>query len=155
MGSIRRVGFVNDSVIASELVKFLALNTEFDTIKKLVDENVKIRQECEDVKKDAKEATKSVSTLSNKLDDLKRYVEDTNKRLKTVESKQWCLQLGRKESSHKLSSPFGGTGETVVPLTHTAAQFKKFESSSIVVETGLIRQYKSLSIDLLFEDNPI
>ena len=88
MGSIRRVGFANDSVIASELVKFLALNTEFDTIKNLADENVKIRQECEDVKKDAKEATKSASTLSNKLDDLKRYVEGMNKRLKTAESKQ-------------------------------------------------------------------
>ena len=85
MAEIRKIGFTNDPVVSAELVKFLALNTEFDTIKKLVDENVKLKQECEQAKKDAKEATRAASIVANKLDDLKKHVETINKRVKIVE----------------------------------------------------------------------
>ena len=85
MTSIREIGFSNDPIVSSELVKFLSLNTEFDTIKRLADQNQVLRQEIEQAKKDVKESTKSASTTANKLDDLKRHVESMNKRLKTVE----------------------------------------------------------------------
>ena len=83
MTAIREIGFSNDPIVSSELVKFLALNTEFDTIKKLAEKNQVLRQEIEHVK----ESTKAASTTANKLDDLKRHVESMNKRLKSVDHK--------------------------------------------------------------------
>ena len=85
MTSIREIGFSNDPVVSSESVKFLALNNEFDTIKRLAEQNQVLRQEIEQAKKDVKESTKSAFTTANKLDDLKRHVKSMNKRLKTVE----------------------------------------------------------------------
>lgn len=85
MSTIRELGFENDTSVSSELVKYLAINTEFDTIKKLAVENANLKEEMASLKKDLQSAIKTASTLANKVDNVKVQVDNQSKRLKTLE----------------------------------------------------------------------
>ena len=85
MSSIRERGFENDVSVSSELVKYLAINTEFDTIKRLALENASLKEEINSLKKDLQSSIKTASTLANKVDNVKVQVDNQNKRLKAVE----------------------------------------------------------------------
>ena len=85
MSNIRETGMANDPSISSELVKYLAMNTEFDTIIRLKEENGQLKKEMIDLKKDLKEAQKAASTIGNKSDSLKSSLEALTRRVKTLE----------------------------------------------------------------------
>ena len=89
---IRRVGIMEHHLVASELVKFLAVNTGIEAIEKLqtqVDQGQKTIQEAA---KAAKEAGASAKTTANQLVDKlaaqTRLIEGLQRRLKALEDKK-------------------------------------------------------------------
>ena len=60
MMEIRKLGFKNDPAVSSELVKFLSLNQEFQSIKDLQDITKLMRDEVKDARKEAHSVDDSV-----------------------------------------------------------------------------------------------
>ena len=80
MNKIRETGLANDPSISNELVKYLAMNTEFDTIVKLKEENIQLKNELSEAKKELREVLKSVNTIGNKSDNLKNNLESLTRK---------------------------------------------------------------------------
>ena len=57
--------------VSTELVKFIAQNIDFESMKRAADEATNNRRLIEEAKKDAKEAIKTSATAANKIDQLK------------------------------------------------------------------------------------
>jgi hypothetical protein len=87
MASYKRLNFKNHPSIATELVKFLAINTSFEAIEKLTCKATVLELEIADFKKKVNEAVKTASSAANKSDESKKQTDLLSKRLSKLEEK--------------------------------------------------------------------
>ena len=85
MVEVTKIGFRDSPIVASELVKFLALNTGFDALETLTSSNDKLKAEVAELKKNAMAHTKAAQTNANKLNEQKSLIENLSKRLAKLE----------------------------------------------------------------------
>ena len=85
MRDIQRLNFENHPAVSNELVKFLAVNTEFDSIKTLQTQMTEIKVDITQMKKDISNIAKSQETIGNKTDQLKSEAAFLSKRVKALE----------------------------------------------------------------------
>ena len=86
MREIQDVGFTNHPIIANELVKFLAVNTEFQSVRDLQSVTGTLTNELNAVRKELGSLVKAHSTASNKHDALRSEITALTKRVKALES---------------------------------------------------------------------
>lgn len=94
MSDIHKMGFKNCPIVANELVKVLAKNTQVEAIDNLKGEVSSIRSEIGRIKSDASdlksktsESVKLANAANNKSDQIKDNVQNLSKRVKTLEDK--------------------------------------------------------------------
>jgi hypothetical protein len=83
----KRLNFKNHPSIATELVKFLAINTTSKAIDKLTTKSAYLELEVAEQKKQVKEAVKSASAAANKADEVKKLNGSLIKRITKLEEK--------------------------------------------------------------------
>jgi hypothetical protein len=83
----KRTGLENLHIVSSELVKFLLVNTGYESISGLESKVKLLESQSSDLQKLAKNAEKSALSAANKSDELKKVVEAMGKRLAKVEAK--------------------------------------------------------------------
>jgi len=88
MAEMTNLGFRDSPIVASELVKFLALNTGFDAIETLVKSNTTLKAEVAALTKAVAGNTKTIATAANKVDNFKNSIDAINKRLAKLEAKK-------------------------------------------------------------------
>jgi hypothetical protein len=71
MAEYKRLSFKNHPLVATELVKFLAINTSFEATKKLVTKSIVLEAEVASMKKEVASASKSAVSAANKADEAK------------------------------------------------------------------------------------
>jgi hypothetical protein len=87
MASYKRLNFKNHSLIATELVKFLAINTSFEAIDKVTAKAASLEIDVLEGKKQLAVANKAAASASNKADECKTKLDSFAKRLQTLEGK--------------------------------------------------------------------
>jgi len=87
MVEIEKLDFRNSPIITSELAKFLALNSNYESVEQLQKEIVKLNEGMSKSLKDAASAVKSVGTIGNNFDKSQKEIGALSKRVKTLESK--------------------------------------------------------------------
>jgi hypothetical protein len=87
MLAYKRLNFKNHPSIATELVKFLAINTSFEAIEKLTTQVACHQLEICDYKKNMAAATKSAASAANKADEAKKLFDQLLKRVAKLEAK--------------------------------------------------------------------
>ena len=85
MVEVTKIGFRDSPIVASELVKFLALNTGFDALEILTSSNDKLKAEVSELKKNAISASKTLGTNPKKINAQKSLIENLSKRLAKLE----------------------------------------------------------------------
>ena len=88
MAEMTNLGFRDSPIVASELVKFLALNTGFDAIETLMKSNTTLKAEVAALTKAVAGNTKTIATAANKVDNFKNSIDAINKRLAKLEAKK-------------------------------------------------------------------
>jgi hypothetical protein len=88
MAAYKRLNFKNHPSIATELVKFLAINTSFEAIEKLTLKAATLELDVREAKKASMEATKTAAAAANKCDEVKRVNDSLAKRLLKLEEKK-------------------------------------------------------------------
>ena len=95
MTDIHKTGFKNCPIVANELVKVLAKNTQVEAIDNLKGDVSAIRSElgrlksdATDIKSKANESVKLANAANNKSDQIKENVQNLSKRVKALEDKQ-------------------------------------------------------------------
>jgi hypothetical protein len=83
----KRLNFKNHPSIATELVKFLAINTSFEAIEKLTTQVAAHQLEICENKKSMAAATKSAMSAANKADEAKKLFDQLTKRVVVLEKK--------------------------------------------------------------------
>jgi hypothetical protein len=68
----KHLNFKNHPSIATELVKFLAINTSFEAIERVTDKVASLELEILDYKKQIAAAVKSAASAANKADEGKK-----------------------------------------------------------------------------------
>ncbi len=86
MARYKRNAYKDDPTVASELVKFLAINTGIEAIDRVVTEVEVMEVEVTTTKREATRASRAASTASNKVDELKKVVDALAKRVGRLES---------------------------------------------------------------------
>ena len=84
MRKIQRVNFENHLSVANELVKFLAINTEFDYLKMLQSQSDEFKTDISKLQKDVANIMKTQQTIANKTNQLKADASALSKRLKAL-----------------------------------------------------------------------
>jgi hypothetical protein len=87
MTEYKGLAFKNHPSVASELVKFLAINTSFEAINKLVGKVATLETDVTEAKKQVANAVKSASSAANKADDVKKLNTSLIKRIGKLEAK--------------------------------------------------------------------
>jgi hypothetical protein len=87
MASYKRLNFKNHPSIATELVKFLAINTSFEAIDKVTAKATSLEIDVLEGKKQLAAANKAAASASNKADECKTKLDSFAKRLQTLEGK--------------------------------------------------------------------
>ena len=85
MVEVTKIGFRDSPIVASELVKFLALNTGFDSLEALTTQNEKLKVEVAELKKTVTGTTRTLSTNANKLNEQKSLIDGLTRRLAKLE----------------------------------------------------------------------
>ena len=85
MREIQRLNFENHPAVANELVKFLAINTEFDSIKNLQTDVAQIQKDVTHALREISNILKTQQTIANKTDQLKNDAAALVKRVKALE----------------------------------------------------------------------
>jgi hypothetical protein len=83
----KQIGMDNLHVVPSELVKFLLVNTGYESISGLEIKVAFLEAQASELQKTARNSEKSVVMATNKLDELKKTCEALTKRLTKLESK--------------------------------------------------------------------
>jgi len=78
-------GFINLSIVSSELVKFLLINTGYESIKSLEEKVAGLEAVKADNEKALKAVVSSTTTSSKKLDTLSKLFAALKKRIKKLE----------------------------------------------------------------------
>eukprot|EP00978_Attheya_sp_CCMP212_P029986 scaffold108751_cov56-Attheya_sp.AAC.1 len=84
---IKGNNFKNDPLVSSKLVKFLAVNTGFESIDKLQREVTELKEKVFASAKAVNLAEKSAFLAANKADELKMFCDTLVKRVTTLEKK--------------------------------------------------------------------
>ena len=84
---IKALGFLNNPIVASELVEFLALNTGFESIVQLEKRVSSLESSMAEVKRTAMSAEKAATSAANKADEAKKLADLLQKRVFKLESK--------------------------------------------------------------------
>jgi len=87
MIEIEKLDFRNSPIITSELAKFLALNSNYESIEDLQKEVKTVNETVSKALKETASAVKSVGTIGNSLDKVQKEMGGMTKRIKTLESK--------------------------------------------------------------------
>ena len=87
MGDIQAVDYRDSPVVSTELAKFLSLNTAVDAVDRLDETSEKLVEDVKQISTDLKLATKSVSSVGNKGDELKKAVDAIRKRVDKLENR--------------------------------------------------------------------
>jgi hypothetical protein len=87
MSEYKRLSFKNHPSVATELVKFLAINTSFESIEKLVSQTKVLETKVNELKKQISAAVKSSASSSNKADEARKQSEALVKRIAKLEAK--------------------------------------------------------------------
>jgi len=87
MIEIEKLDFRNSPIITSELAKFLALNSNYESIENLQKEVKSLGEGVSKAGKEVTSAVKSVGTVGNNLDKIQKEMGGLTKRIKTLESK--------------------------------------------------------------------
>ena len=87
MSEYKRLSFKNHPSVATELVKFLAINTSFDSIESLVAKGIAQEAKLVAMNKEVTNAVKAATTAANKGDESRKTVEALMKRLVVLEKK--------------------------------------------------------------------
>ena len=89
MTSLSKSGFLNSPIVANELIKFLAINTQVEAIERLTKELADLKRDNEKMRRDLKEALDKVTECAkisnganNKSDQAKSNYEGLAKRVK-------------------------------------------------------------------------
>ena len=86
MKIIRNYRYYDAPIVSSELVKYLAINSEFEVVNQLQQTVSNSLIEIKSAQKDARDAKKAADTALKKLD---QQLKDLSKRLKVLKSKVW------------------------------------------------------------------
>ena len=70
MAEYKRLSFKNHPSVATKLVKFLAINTSFESIEKLVTQTKSLETDVSDLKKQLGAAVKKSDSSANKADEV-------------------------------------------------------------------------------------
>jgi hypothetical protein len=84
---IKNNNYKNDPLVSSELVKFLAINTGFESIEKLQREVSELKEKVFTSSKAASVAEKGANAAGNKADENKKVIDSLVKRITKLESK--------------------------------------------------------------------
>ena len=87
MVEIEKLQFKNSPIITSELAKFLALNSNYESVEELQKEVKGLNEGISKALKEASSAVKSVGTVGNTADKTLKEITILSKRVKTLESK--------------------------------------------------------------------
>ena len=85
MRKIQELSFTNHPAVANELVKFLAINTKFQSVKDLQANQVQQKDDFATMKREMLGVVKSNQTTNNKVDQLKTESAALSKRVKALE----------------------------------------------------------------------
>ena len=85
MKEIQKLNFENHPAVSNKLVKFLSVNTEFQSIKDLESNVATIQTDMTAVKKEMANLVKATQTANNKLDQFKADLGGLTKRVKALE----------------------------------------------------------------------
>ena len=85
MREIQRFNFENHPSVSNELVKFLAVNTEFNSIRTLQIECYQVKTDVSQIRKEFANILKTQQTIANKTDQLKSDAAVLTKRVKALE----------------------------------------------------------------------
>ena len=85
MRQIQDLNFSNHPTVANELVKFLAVNQEFQSVKDLQVLSTKIKDNVSTMRRKVTEFLKSQQTSNNKIDQLQKELAFLTKRFKALE----------------------------------------------------------------------
>jgi hypothetical protein len=88
MADFKKHGYKHHPAIASELVKFLAVNTSFEVLEKMTTKVAVLETEISDLKKAAAGALKASNTASNNADVSKKLGETLTKQITSLENKK-------------------------------------------------------------------
>jgi hypothetical protein len=87
MAAYKRLNFKNHPSIATELVKFLAINKSFEAIERLTCKTGMLEIEIIDFKKQVLAAGKAASSASNRSDESKKQCDQMVKHVTKLEEK--------------------------------------------------------------------
>jgi hypothetical protein len=83
----KRTGFENLHIVSSELVKFLLVNTGYESISELETKVSALEGQVSDLQKTSRNSEKSAVTASNKADELKKLSDSLVKRITKLETR--------------------------------------------------------------------
>jgi hypothetical protein len=83
----KRTGFENLHIVSSELVKFLLVNTGYESITELETKVSVLEGQVSDLQKTSRNSEKSAVTASNKADELKKLSDSLVKRITKLETR--------------------------------------------------------------------
>ena len=87
MVEIEKLEFRNSPIITAELSKFLALNSNFESVENLQKEVKTMNESISKAVKEATSAVKTVGTVGNTVDRIQKDASALSKRVKTLEQK--------------------------------------------------------------------
>ncbi len=87
MTFFKSLSFKNHPPIATELVRFLAVNTSFESIDQLVSKRCSLEAEVAGYKRQISDAVKSAASSANKADEAKKLSDSLTKPLTKLEDK--------------------------------------------------------------------
>jgi hypothetical protein len=87
MAEYKRLAFKNHPSVATELVKFLAINTSFEAIEKLVAKVGVLEADASEMKKQVSAAVKASASAANKADEVRKQSDSLIKRIAKLEQK--------------------------------------------------------------------
>ena len=85
MQEIQKLNFENHPEVSTELVKFLAVNTEFQSIQNLQNDVKTIQTDFSAIRKEISSLVKAQQTTSNKVDQLKSEASALAKKVKSLD----------------------------------------------------------------------
>ena len=88
MMSIRKSNYKDDPMVASELVKFLTVNSGYEIVERLVDKVKTIEEEQREMKKVVQMNTKTATGAATKVAELKVAYDKLEKRIGVLEKKK-------------------------------------------------------------------
>ena len=85
MAVISALDYRDSPLVSSEHVKFLSLNTSVEAVDKLQTQSEELSSSVKQLTRDVSGATKTIGSVGNKADELKKLVEALKRRVEKLE----------------------------------------------------------------------